>query len=113
MPSADAALAELGLVTTPAGSTKRILHPMDRAMRPLTPGQVAIPKFETLREMAERYSVQHLTPPSDEKRSTQPFKLLLHEHGRHCRQSELMFTLHISAIYCQTVAMRIFSRRRP
>jgi hypothetical protein len=53
MPSVDAALEELGLETTPAHDLKRILHPQDRATLLRTPGQVAIPKFDTLREMAD------------------------------------------------------------
>jgi hypothetical protein len=54
IPSFDAALAELGLVTTAADGPKRILHPQDRAALTRAPGQVAIPRFDTLREMAER-----------------------------------------------------------
>ena len=64
MPSVDAALAELGLMTTPANSRKRILHPQDMAAQLSRPGGVAIPRFETLREIAERYSAQRLGAPS-------------------------------------------------
>ena len=53
MPSVDAALAELGLETTPADNPKRILHPQDIAKRLRAPGQVAIPKFDTLPLEAE------------------------------------------------------------
>ena len=66
MPSVDAALAELGLVTTPANSPKRILHPQDSATLPHAPGQVAIPKFDTLMGMAETlYSVRPSTTTSE------------------------------------------------
>ena len=101
MPSAAAALAELGL-TTPANSTKRLLHPQDRPARLLAPGRVTIPRFDTLREMAERYSAQL-------------------EHARHHRRSpvisaghrsELISVVRIGFIYCQIAAMRIFSLRR-
>jgi hypothetical protein len=54
MPSVDAALAELGLKTAPTDRVKRIrkgLRPQDKA----TPaGPVSLPKFDTLRETAER-----------------------------------------------------------
>ena len=56
MPSVEAALAELGLAT-PTDTTKRILHPQDRPARPHAPGRVTIPRFDTLREMAERIAV--------------------------------------------------------
>jgi hypothetical protein len=101
MPSAAAALAELGL-PTPADTTERLLHPQDRPARPLTPGRVTIPRFDTLREMAELYSA-HL------------------EHARHRRQrpvmsaghrSELISVVRIGFLYCQIAATRIFSLRR-
>ena len=122
MPSADAALAELGLVTTPADSPKRILHPQDRATLHRGPGQVAIPKSDSLWEMVERFSVQPMARRrSDEKESTLPLTIT-RENGRHRRRlrvisagqrAELISILRITAIYCQTVAMRIFLRRRP
>ena len=111
MPSVDAALAELGLPTTPTESPNRILHPQDRAALP-APGPVAIPKFDTLREMTERYSTPCVTPPRDKKRRTKPLPTVLHEQGRHSRPSQLITTLRITAIYCQIVAMRVFYRIR-
>jgi hypothetical protein len=120
MPSVAAALAELRL-PTPADTTKRLLHPQDRPPLHHIPGPVAIPKFETLRKMAEHHSAQHLTPrPSDRKRSTEP-SATGYEHGRHRRRSRavsvvhmsrLISTVHISVIYCQVAAMRIFSLGR-
>jgi hypothetical protein len=101
MPSAAAALAELGL-PTPTDTTKRLLHPQDRPARPVAPGRVTIPRFDTLREMAEHYSAQL-------------------EHARHHRgspvisagrRSELISVVRIGFIYCQIAAMRIFSLRR-
>lgn len=120
MPSVMAALAELRL-PTPADTAKRLLHPQDRPPLPSAPGPVAIPEFETLRKMAEHYSVRHLTPRvSDEKRRPKPLPIG-YEHGRHRKRSRivsvvhsswLISTVHISAIYCQVVAMRIFSLGR-
>jgi hypothetical protein len=101
MPSAAAALAALGL-PTPADTTKRLLHPQDRPARPLAPGRVTIPRFDTLREMAEHYSAQL-------------------EHARRHRRSpvisaghrsELISVVRIGFIYCQVAAMRIFSLGR-
>ena len=110
MPSVDAALAELGLETTPAHNLKRILHPQDRATLARAPGQVAIPKFDTLREMAERYSAQRLgSPVHDEKRSG---KRAVGLPRRLSQVSEVIAAVHITVIYCQTAAMRIFSRGR-
>ena len=120
MPSVAAALAELRL-PTPAETTKRLLHPQDRPLLPPMPGPVAIPQFETLRKMADHYSTQHLTLPAlDERPSTKP-STISREHGRHHRRSwtisavqrnALISTVLISAIYCQVVAMRIFSVRK-
>jgi hypothetical protein len=120
MPSVDAALAELGLVTTPANSRKRILHPQDRAALLPVPGKVAIPRFATLREMAERYSAQRLgLRVRDEKRSGKWPVILPYDHGQQRQRSRVIATGHhsrvittvyISVIYCQTTAMRIFSR---
>jgi len=111
MPSVDAALEELGLETTPAHDLKKILHPLDRATLLRTPGQVAIPKFDTLREMADRYGAQRLgSPVHDEKRSAPP-----RDHRRHRRQSqvsEVIAAVHMTVIYCQLRVMRIFSLRR-
>jgi hypothetical protein len=101
MSSAAAALAELGL-PTPADTTERLLHPQDRSARALAPGRVIIPRFDTLKEMAEHYSAQL-------------------EHARHYRgspvisagrRSELISVVRIGFIYCQIAAMRIFSLRR-
>jgi hypothetical protein len=101
MPSAVAALEELGL-PTPADTTKRLLHPQDRPARPLAPGRVTLPRFDTLREMAEHYSAQL-------------------EHARHRKESpaisaghrsDLISVVRIGFIYCQVAAMRIFSLRR-
>jgi hypothetical protein len=62
--SVDEALAELGLVTTPTASTRRILHPLDGAKLLLEPGPVIIPKFDTLRKMEEHYPAERLGSPS-------------------------------------------------
>lgn len=120
MPSVAAALAELRL-QTPNETTKRLLHPQDRAPQPPAPGPVAIPQFETLRKMSGHYSTQHLALHApDERRSTKPLAIG-HEHGRHRRRSRtisavqrsaLISTVLISAIYCQVVTMRIFSVRK-
>ena len=110
MPSAAAALAELGL-PTPADTTKRLLHPQDRPARPLTPGRVTIPRFDTLREMADRYSAHHLgSPVHDEKRSA-----LRRDHRRYRRLSQVndvIAVAHMAVIYCQLRVIRIFSLRR-
>jgi hypothetical protein len=60
--SVEAALAELGLKTTPTDSTWKILHPQDKVTPPRAAGAVSIPKFDTLREMAERISTPGLAP---------------------------------------------------
>jgi hypothetical protein len=122
MPSVDAALAELGLMTMPANSRKRILHPQDRAALLPAPGEVAIPRFETLREMAERYSAQRLgSRVRDENLDGRRPVTLLHDQGQRRRRervlatshwSWVMTTVHISVIYCHSAAMRIFSRGR-
>jgi len=110
MPSAAAALAELGL-PTPTDTTKRLLHPQDRPARPLTPGRVTIPRFDTLREMADRYSAHHLgSPVHDEKRSA-----LRRDHRRYRRLSQVndvIAVAHMAVIYCQLRVIRIFSLRR-
>jgi hypothetical protein len=111
MPSVDAALLELGLETTPAHNLKRILHPQDRAMLLRASGQVAIPKFDTLSEMADRYSAQRLgSPVHDEKRSA-----LARDPRQHRRQSqvdEVIAVVHMTVLYCQLRVIRIFSLRR-
>jgi hypothetical protein len=71
MPSVDAALAELGLRTAPTNDTKR----MGEAPRPLgkaaPAGPVSIPKFDTLRETAERLASQWpIEPDSDTPQHT-------------------------------------------
>jgi hypothetical protein len=120
MPSVAAALVELRLPTS-AESTKRLLHPQDRPPQSPAPRPFSILRFETLRKMADHYSTQHLTlHTADERRSTKP-STISHEHGRYRRRSRaisavsrnaLISTVLISAIYCQVVAMRIFSDRR-
>ena len=115
-PSVDAALAELGLAATPSDSTKRLLHPMDRATVPLTREPVAIPELDTLRKIAEHYGAPRETPGHlDEKRTTRPLAIV-HEHGRHRRRtaqrSGLASAVHISVIYCQLIIMRIVSLAR-
>jgi hypothetical protein len=111
MPSVDAALAELGLETTPAHDLKKILHPQDTATLLRTPGQVAIPKFDTLREMADRYSTQRLgSPIHGEKRGAPP-----RDHRWQRRRSQVndvIAAVHMTVIYCQLRVMRIFSLRR-
>jgi hypothetical protein len=120
MPSVAAALAELRL-STPAETTRRLLHPQDKPPQPPVPRPVAIPRFETLRKMADHYSTQHLTLHGpDERQITKPFAVG-QEHGRHRRRSRavsavqrsaLISTVLTSAIYCQVIAMRILSVRR-
>jgi hypothetical protein len=107
--SVDEALAELGLVTTPADSTRRILHPLDRAKLLREPGPVVIPKFDTLKKMEERYAAERLASPGpDKKLSTKPLAMLLPAPGRHPRHGWLKDPLHMS-ILRQTLATRIFS----
>ena len=76
-----------------------------------TPGQVAIPKFDTLSEMADRYSAQRLdSPVHDEKRIA-----LARDHTQHRRQSqvdEVIAVVHMTFLYCQLRVIRIFSLRR-
>jgi hypothetical protein len=76
--SVEAALAELGLEATPTDSTWKILHPQDRVTPPRAAGAVSIPKFDTLREMAERSSnLGRLSPRlPDAVRSTLPLDVL-------------------------------------
>jgi hypothetical protein len=61
--SVEAALAELGLITTPTDGTWKILHPQDKVTPPRAPGAVSIPKFDTLRKMSEHTSTPGLAPP--------------------------------------------------
>ena len=69
-------------MTTAADSPKRILHPQDRATLHRGPGQVAIPKSDSLWEMVERFSVQPMARRrSDEKESALPLTITC-EHGR-------------------------------
>jgi hypothetical protein len=126
MPSVDAALEELGLATTPSDSTRRILHPQDIGVLLPAPGRVTIPKFDTLREMAEHISTQRLSASSpDQGRGTPPLEPVPGEdpaplagwsdsspaptrgHGRR-QASRVITTVHISV----AVAMRILSLGR-
>ena len=116
MPSVDAALAELGLMTTPADSRKRILHPQDRATLHPAPGQVTIPKSDSLWGMVESLSAQPIGRRRSDGENTLPLTIT-REHGRLRRRlrvisagqrGELISSLRITAIYCQIVAMRIF-----
>jgi hypothetical protein len=59
----DEALAELELMTTPADSSRRILHSLDRAKLLLEPGPVIIPRFPSLGKMEEHYAAEHLGSP--------------------------------------------------
>ena len=109
MPSVDAALAELGLVTMPADSPRRILHPQDRAKLLLEPGPVIIPEFDTLRKMGEHYAAERLgSPDPHEDRSTERPAILPPAPGQHSRYGRLKDPLHISVLR-QTLATRIFS----
>lgn len=105
MPSIEAALAELGLATTPAGSTKRLLHPQDRATTSAQPGPVAIPRFATLVKMAEHYGAHVLTSPAP-----------AHEQGRRGRRYRMTSACRgnrvIRILYPSFLTMRIFSPRR-
>jgi hypothetical protein len=110
MPSVAAALSELRL-STPAETTKRLLHPQDRPSQPC----IATPQFETLREMADQHSKQSLTLHApDERHSTKPLAIS-REHGRRrgrgrplsaVQASELISIVIIGVIYCQILAMR-------
>jgi hypothetical protein len=91
VPSVAAALAELRL-PIPDETTKRLLHPQDRPLLPPEPGRVAIPKFDTLSEMAKHYYPQR-------------------EHARYRMWSPLISIVQISIIYCQIRVTRIFSPR--
>ena len=78
MRSVEAALAELGLETTPNDTTWRILHPKDKATQPRAAGAVTIPEFDTRREMAERASGLRLALPlPDPLRDTLPLNVVL------------------------------------
>jgi len=80
MPNYDEALAALGLAaTTSADSTRRILHPQDRARPSPAPGAVAISKFDTLSYATERLGQLG----RDEKAITKPFTVLPPEPDRH------------------------------
>ena len=109
--SIDEALAELGLVTTTADSTRRIPHPLDKAKLLLEPGPVIIPKFDTLRKMEEHYTAERLgSPGSDERRSTKPLAILPQQHGQHLRHRWLKASVRVSAFYCQALETRLFHR---
>ena len=111
--SVDEALEKLGLVTTTADSTRRILHPLDRAKLLPEPGPVIIPKFDTLRKMQEHYAAERLgSPGPDEKRNTEPLDILPHQHGRHRRHQWLNTSFHVSVLYSQILATRLFSLAR-
>jgi hypothetical protein len=87
--SVDEALEKLGLVTSPADSTRRILHPLDKAKFLQEPGPVIIPKFDTLRTMQEHYATERLgSAIADGKESTKPPAILPNEHGRHRKYSK-------------------------
>jgi hypothetical protein len=113
MQSVDAALAELGLETTPTDSTKRILHPLDMSALTHAPGPVAIPTFDTLRRMSDHFSVQHLGgPAADQMRSAGPPAGRTQgsrRRHRHRRQGWLATTVQT---YCQSVATRIAVLKR-
>jgi hypothetical protein len=80
--SIEEALAELRLETTPTDSTWKILHPQDKGTPPRVAGAVTIPKFDTLREMAEHTSTLRLSPPLPEVlRDTLPLEVLPDEHA--------------------------------
>jgi hypothetical protein len=111
--SVDEALEKLGLVTTPADSTRRILHPLDRVKLPPEPGPVIIPKFDTLRKMQEHYAAERLgSPGPDEKQNTQSLDILPHQHGQHRRHRLLNASFHVSVLYCQIIATRLLSLAR-
>jgi hypothetical protein len=108
MPSVDAALAELGLATTPSDGTRRILHPQDKA-KLLESGPAIIPKFDSQRKMEEGYAAKRLDLLGpDKKRSTNPLANLHHQRERRRRHGWLKGPVHISVIACQTLATRIF-----
>jgi hypothetical protein len=116
MPSVTAALSELRLSMS-AETTKRLLHPQDRTPQPPVPGPVAVPQFETLREMADQDSKQHLTLLTlDERQCTKPLAISNQQSRRRGRGRsipavqgrELISVVLIGVIYCQILAMRIF-----
>jgi hypothetical protein len=76
MPSVDAALAALGLVTIRSDSTNRILHPQDRITLAPVPGPVTIPQSDTAREMAVSMNAWR-PPPLDVKRDTLPLEMVI------------------------------------
>ena len=110
MSSVDEALAELGLVITPADNTRRILHPLDRAKLLLEPGQVIIPKFDALRKMEEHFASERLSSQrADEKWSAKLLAILPHQHGRHRRQRLLNASVDVGVFHRQSLATRLFS----
>jgi hypothetical protein len=111
--SVDEALAQLGLVTTPVDSTRRVLHPLGKAKLLREPGPVIIPNFDTLKKMEERYAVERLNSPGpDEKLSINPLTPLQPMHGRHRGHRWLNASVHVSVFYCQTFLTRIVSLAR-
>jgi hypothetical protein len=74
MPSVDAALAALELEMIPSYSTNRILHPQDRITLARVAGPVAIPKSDTVREMALNMNAWCAVPP-DVLRDTLPLEV--------------------------------------
>jgi len=71
MPSIEAAAWELGLVPAElADSTGRILPHRDEAAPNITAGPVAIPQFDTLKEMSEHASTLRLSPAAPLRRDT-------------------------------------------
>jgi hypothetical protein len=108
--SVDEALAELGLVTTPTDSTRRILHPLDRAKLLRDPGPVVIPRFDTLLKVQEHFTAERLGSSSPHKRSSGP-TLLPIAPGRHRWHRWLKDPVHVSVLlpYCQTFATWISS----
>lgn len=111
--SVDEALAELGLATTPADSTRRILHPLDRAKLLREPGPVIIPSFDTLKKMEEHYAAERLgSPGTDEKLSAKRLATLPHPHGKYRGYRWLNASVHLSVFCCQTLVTRIVSLAR-
>ena len=86
MPSVDAALAELGLAPTLADSAKRILHPQDKTSPSPAPGPVVIPRFDTMRQMAEHFGAW---PSGPSVFDTLPLDAEPEIHRRHRRQWRL------------------------
>lgn len=107
--SVDEALAELGLVTTPADSTRRILHPLDRAKLLRDPGPVVIPKFDTLLKIQEHFAAERLgSLGPDEKLSAKPLATLPHLQDRR-RRYRWLASVHVSVFGRQTLVTRIVS----